>query len=556
MKKAWVLSKLYINSLYGFSGFLSDLKVNRKAAIKKIGFIVLLAVAFSGTIAMFVGFNIKMFDLLKSVNQQGIIISLMIIVASLLTFVFGMIGIITTYFVDKEGDLILSMPIKAWQILLAKYASNYVYEAILSLIIMATGFMVYGIKSGSGPLFYVISVIISAFIPFIPLTIGYFIVIPLMRAGSILRKKDFTMIMTGVIAIIFGVGIQYLSQSMIKVDSNPAAMMLRLMSPDGMIAVAGKIYYPSVWATYSITKYSSMQGVVNLLIFGSISLLIIALLITSMSSVYSTSIASGQEVSKSRKYTEGEFKKNIRRKGVFSTLLTREIRLMNREPIYFLNGPLVILIMPIIIGVMLYLQRGEISKGLESLSKLTNADYYITLAAAGISVFLGVSVNITSTCISREGKTFELLKSMPIEPKNYLKAKLLHGMIFGALASLMCIIIAMVIGKLGAVNLVLIFIISMVVMLPIQILGIIIELTWPKLIWDNPQKAMKQNMNGVIIILATMVTVPLLGFIIFKFISAPLYAYTALIIIPALVSIALYSFLMKFGSKRYYEIET
>lgn len=556
MKKAWVLTKLYINSLYGISGFLNDLKINKKGAFKKVAIIIFIAFALSGTVGMFVMFNIKMFDYLKELNQQGIIITLTVIIASLLTLVFGMIGIITTYFVDKEGDILLSMPIKAWQILCAKYASNYLYEAVVSLLIMATGFMVYGIKSGCGPLFYLSCIATAAIVPLIPLTIGYFVVIPLMRAGSILRKKDFTMVMTGIIGIVFAMGIQYLSQSMVKVSENPMAMAIKLASKDGLVSMAGKIYYPSVWATYGITQSGSASGFVNFVTFALISLMVVGILIVGMSQVYATSIVGSQEVSKNKKYTEGEIKSKLKSSGVLTALLSRELKLMNREPVYLISGPLVILFMPFIFGFALFMQKGQINVGLESIMKLDNANYYITLGMAGLSVFLGISVNITSTCISREGKTFDLLKGMPIDPKKYLLVKLIHGLIFGVISAVMSGVIGIVMFKAGISSAILALVMAILIMTPVLITGILLELTWPKLLWDNPRKAMKQNMNGVIITIGGMCIVPLIGYLIFKFITKPLYAYGLLIIIPLSISIIMFDFLMKYGSKRFYEIET
>lgn len=555
MKKAWVLTKLYINSLYGFSGFISDFKMNKKSAFKKLAFIVLIIISLSGSVGLFVAFNAKMFDLLKPINQQDLVITLAVIIASLLTLVFGLIGTITNYFVEKEGDIILSMPFKGWHILFSKYFSSYVYEAILSLFIMATGFIVYGIKSSSGPLFYIICVVISLAIPLIPLTIGYFIIIPLMRAGSILRKKDFTMVMTGVIAIIFAVGIQYLSQSMVKISADPTTMIQKLTSPNGMVSVAAKIYYPSKWATYGITDYSNLHGLVNMLVFIGISIGIVALLIISMNGLYATSIIGSQEVSKNKKLNEGELRSKLKGRRQLNALIDREIKLMNREPIYFLNGPLVILIMPIILGFMFYLQKGELVKSIDEVLKLTNANYYLTLGTAGLAVFLGISVNITSTCISREGKTYELLKSMPIDPQKYLLSKLIHGLIFGVIASVLSVAIGQIVFGIGYASMTMAFVISILVMLPILIAGMLLEIAYPKLLWDSPQKAMKQNLNGVILILGAMCVIPLLGYITFEFIKTPSYGYTIFTIIPLICTVLLYKVLMNYGQKRFYDIE-
>lgn len=555
MKKAWSLTKLFINSLYGFSGIVSDLKLAKKSAIKKLAFVILIMMSFSGSVALFVAFNAKMYDLLQPIGLQSLVITLAVILASMLTLVFGLVGTIANYFVEREGDIILSMPLKGWQLLFAKYVSTYVYEGIVSLAVMATGFIVYGVKSGSGPLFYIASVVISLIIPVIPLTIGYFIIIPLMRAGSILRKKDFTMIFTGIIAICFAVGIQYVTQTMVKLTNNSAEMVQKLASKDGIISVVSKVYYPSKWATYGITDFTSTHGFLDFLLFVALSLGIVVVMIITMKHLYETSIVGSQEVTKSRKFNDHELKEKLSGKGQFSALIDREIKLVNREPIYFLNGPLVIILVPLIFGVMIVLQKGELMKTIEQVMKMHNANYYMTLGTAAFAVFLGVSVNLTSTCISREGKAFEILKSMPINPSKYIWAKLSHGMIFAAIAAVLSTAISQYAFHIGLVHVALALMVSILVSMPLLLCGILLELAYPKLIWDNPQKAMKQNMNGVVIILGTMALVGLLGYLMFNFVKTPVNGFAMLITISLVLSILLYQWTMKVGTKRFYSIE-
>lgn len=65
MSKGLSLAKIYINSTYGLSRFIRDLKYNKKNAVKTIGFILLIIFSLSGMFGMYLYFNIKMYDLLK-----------------------------------------------------------------------------------------------------------------------------------------------------------------------------------------------------------------------------------------------------------------------------------------------------------------------------------------------------------------------------------------------------------------------------------------------------------------------------------------------------------
>lgn len=556
MKKAWALTKVYISSLYGISGFIDDLKTNKKEAAKKIALVFLILFSLSGTVAMFVFINISLYDAFKSVNQEGLVITNSIIMASLLTLVFGVINVVATYFVDKEGDLILSMPLKPWNILFSKFAVNYITELLIALFIMLTGIIVYGVKSGEGAAFYIVSLIITAFVPVIPLVITYFIMIPIMKAASFMRKKDTAMILGGLVGVVLAIGIQIFMQSFTKIQNNPQYLISKLASQNGLITIAGKAYYPSIWGTYAIIDAFSIKGLLSFLIFAAASFAIVCLLLCSMSNIYIQSILSGSEVKKStKKLDEKQFEESFKGRSKLSSLFTREFKLMNREPIYFLNGPMIIIIMPVILAVVFFTQKSDMMKAFQDVMLQPNAIFYITLGVAAAGVFLGCSTSITSTCISREGKTFIFIKSMPIEPKQYIDAKLLHGILFGFISSIVSCTFGILLFNLPFINCIAAILISNSIMVPIFIAGIMLELKLPKLQWDNPQKAIKQNTNAVIIIFGQMFILFVLGFMIYKFLKTPPAAYTVLIIFPALISIYLHKLLLNYAEKRFYEIE-
>lgn len=556
MKKAWVLSKMYINSLYGLSGFLNDLKKNKKSAIKSIALIILIIFSLSGFVSMFVMSNIMIFDVLKPQGHHGIVITNSIIVAVLFTLVFGFMGVISTYFIDKEGDILLSMPLKPWEIFFSKFTTNYVYEAIVSLIVMATGFVVYGIKNGEGILFYLISVIIALALPVIPLSINYFIIIPIMKVGNILKKKDAVMIIGGIIGIAFAIGIQGITQSLGTSVENPEILAEKLASPNGLISIAGQVYFPSIWATFAIIDSGTLLGLLYLLIFIGVSGSIFTGLLSLMSNLYIQSVIGSGEVKKaSKKYNDEELKNKYRQQNTFYSMLKREIRLMNREPVHFLNGPMVILIMPLIFGAMFYFQGNINGLNITKILYTVNGVYYLTLGIAAIGVFLGVSTNITSSCISREGKAFMHIKSMPVSPKKFIAAKVMHGVLFSIIASLLVAFMGYWIFNMPIINAGISFVLSVLSALPLLLMGVFVDLRWPKLNWDNPSKAMKQNVNVVIIMFGQLFVILLEGLVIIFLIKVPSYSYMALIIFSLFTSAILFKLLLNYSDRRFYEIE-
>ncbi|KRQ87258.1 hypothetical protein ABG79_01061 [Caloramator mitchellensis] len=556
MNKAISLIKLYVNSVFGLNALVRDIKYNKKNAFKALGLILLIMFSFSGIVTMFAAFNIKMFDLLKQINQQGLIVLNTVVIATYFTFFIGIITVIGTYYLNQEGDIILSLPLKPWNLFLAKFTISYISEAILSTVIMATGIIVYGIKNNEGALFYLFSIVVTLLIPIIPLVIGYFLISPIMKFGKLLKKKDLMMYLSGFFAISISFVFQYFSNSLVRADKNPELVMQKLTEQNGYLDLASQYYYPAVVATKSIVDSNILNKLGHLILFIAIVCGALFLLIITLSDLYYDTLIGSTELKKNtKKITQVEFKKSIKRRNIIISLLDRELKLMNREPIYFINGPMVIILLPLIFGASFYFQKDSIIVEIKKWMVNPNFDFYTTILSIGAIIFLGASTSITATCISREGRAFELIKSLPINPKYYIQAKLLHGSIFGLLASVFIILVNYIIFKLSIFNIFLIVMISNLILIVIYILEILAELRWPKLNWDNPQKAIKQNINGIVGMLGTMGLVAFLGFVIIFFKIKSITVYTLLTIIPLIAVIFLYKFLIYYVDKKFYEIE-
>ncbi|MCX7903684.1 MAG: hypothetical protein N2486_04140 [Caloramator sp.] len=556
MNKAFSTIKFYVNSVFGFSGLFRDLKYDKKKAVKTLGLIILILFSFSGLITMFTAFNIKMYDLLKPINQQGLVVLNTVIISTAFTFFLGILTVIATYFLNQEGDIILSLPLKPWNLFIAKFAISYLSEALFAFVIMATGIIVYGVKNGEGVLYYINSLLITLTIPIIPLVIGYFLITPTMKFGKLLKKKDFIMYISGFLAIGIGVIFQYLTNQMANFDKNPEFIMQKLTAPNGLIDSTSKLYYPAVIAAKAIINNGKLESFIYLIIFIAIALCALILLLFTMSNIYYDTLIGSTEVQKSTKrMDEKQLKKTTKKRNLLITLVDRELKLMNREPVYFINGPMVIFLLPIIMGASIYFQKNTFLFDIKKVMNHPDFSYYLNLISIGVIIFLGASTSIAATCISREGRAFEIIKSLPINPKLYITAKIIHGLVFGILAAAIILIMDLALFKIGIISLLIILITSIILLTMIFIIEIFAELKWPKLNWDNPQKAIKQNINGVVGILGTMGFVAIFGAIIVRLNLKSNWLYIALILIPLIISSILYQKLLSYVDKRFYEIE-
>jgi ABC-2 type transport system permease protein len=82
----------------------------------------------------------------------------------------------------------------------------------------------------------------------------------------------------------------------------------------------------------------------------------------------------------------------------------------------------------------------------------------------------------------------------------------------------------------------------------LNIIQMIIDASKPYLNWDNPQKAMKQNINGLLAVLLVFGVVAIMGFLIYKLV--PLFDQYIILIILNLIFLIFSFFLWRYLKRK------
>jgi ABC-2 type transport system permease protein len=130
----------------------------------------------------------------------------------------------------------------------------------------------------------------------------------------------------------------------------------------------------------------------------------------------------------------------------------------------------------------------------------------------GMGAFVSSANAITSTAISREGKTLYFAKFIPVSMKKQLSAKAMSGILLSGIGILLMSGVAVFLGA-GILTAVIAFVLSMVMTVASSYAGLLIDVSRPKLSWMNEQQAIKQNMNVMLhmllgVVLAAVIIVP------------------------------------------------
>ena len=118
--------------------------------------------------------------------------------------------------------------------------------------------------------------------------------------------------------------------------------------------------------------------------------------------------------------------------------------------------------------------------------------------------------------ISLEGKTFSILKSLPVKPYTIIKSKVYAALLIIIPFIFIGDIILFIKFKFDIINIILILIASILLPLISETIGIIINLKYPKMDAKNDTEVVKQSMSSTVSVFTGMGIIGVTLYLLFK----------------------------------------
>ncbi len=424
---------------------------------------------------------------------------------------FGIVGsVFNTYaslYIAKDNDLLLSMPIPVKTIILSRLASVYIIGAAYAGIVTLPSAVVYmiltdwAVKGIIGSLIFCIAVSLVVFA--ISCGLG-FIVAKL--AGKLKNKGILTTIL--MIALI---GAYY------AIAGNTEFILNGLTENGEAIAKAMRIYaYP----LYALGKVGEGDAIFSVCFLAATLLLTyLVYLVISRSFL---KLATSAAKTKAGKY-DG---KKTARKSEFAALFKKEITRFTTSSTYMLNCGLGSFFM-IVIGIVTLIKGWTIISDPELYEFVSP---YIALVIYLVPTVMASLNPITAPSISLEGKTIWILKSLPIDVRKILGAKLLLHIVFTLPAVEFLTLCLALVFKSELSIVIISVIISAAYVLCSAMFGLFLNLKRPDFRWTSESAAIKHCF--------ALIIVSITG-IIFAFAIANLYLLCIKAISPFLFGVIL-----------------
>lgn len=482
---------------------------------------------------------------LGKINQEYTFINILLLMNFIILFGKSIFESLNALYFSKDLKILLRMPIKSKDIVNGKLINMILSEYQMETIMLAIPMIVYGILTKAGVLFYTYMIIILAILPIIPIVITSTIISIIMRFTNIIKNKTEVMyiaIIASLIALdLLFTGFNHnINFSIVEFKET----VFRMNGISEEIANRFVLIKPTM---STLLNYNNIVGLRNciLYILESIVTYIVGVFIISkvyLKGAIGTTINSQKENKANKKLTIEDFKKKDKKK----TYLSKEIKVIARTPIFYIQCLIIPIIYPVTIMMVVSIAV-VLSKliGVDLVSDLMNK--MNTSQMAMIFIAVGEVFFMMNFCsiigISKESKSAILTKTIPIGFKTQFNLKTYLGKTMNLL-SVLIITFAYFLATKNPVQTIVIFAILYFLDSIGEKIKLYIDSRKPQIDWDNEYAMMKQNTNIMNVLFKTLITLVIL-FLISKLIINQ-FAYLISILI---LSFIVNSFINNYISK-------
>lgn len=497
-------------------------------------------------IVMFaVGVYAVMFALeFSKVNLTYIMLTLFIILTTILTLVEGIYKSQGILFDAKDNDLLFSLPIEKSKILFVRIFKLLSFQFLYNALFMIPAYVVYIYYEHPGISFYLISILMTFLLPIIPTVISS-IIGYIVKAVSVKFKAK--KIVQTVFTMIIFFGIFYISlntQGILKNIINNA---------ESINAVIKKVYYPAGAYIDLIQNFN----ITTLLILIVINIVPLAIFIMIASKFYFGIISKSSEKGKSKKIKSIESKVKVKSK--LSALVSKELKRYFSSTVYIFNTSFGLILLLIITIAMSVNINGVINTITEGEGMGIDINTIISLMPKiffCLVTYTACMTSITSSSISLEGKSFNITKSLPISVDTILLSKILMSCIITMPVILISDLIFFIAFQVEIIDILFILTISILMPILIAIIGLFTNLKYPKMNASSDTEVVKQSMSTTIAVFSGMILGLVFAVLMVAGAQTPninLFVLIELMVL-AIVILALWKRLKKYGNKRFKEI--
>ena len=559
-------SNLWVLTKFNLKYFLFPRFNNKKDKIKFIVAMCVIGFAFLIPIASMIAGLYFLITTTQNIEATTNLLSTLFVMSQLATLFFGISTYLQVMYLSKDKSILATLPVSSAEIFISKIITVTVMEMLISVALVLPSTIVTAIalaKIGAHLTVWYFALIPVGIIT-LPLMVVLLISIlsfPLMKIYTFLKKHQ-TIGAIIVVALIIGImmaiyiplyskiGENSSSSVPVDADGNPIEytqeeqeQMTRESMNAAMesISGAGKYLYPA--KALADAMMNKNVGI-NLLIYLGSTIIALGAGVALSIFLYQSTLQQLEEnggnslANADKAYIASDIKKSLR---------MRELKTTTRDMSKFINFLMSNVMGPAMVFIMIFIMKMN-SKGADA-----NDMKYIMAFCKGFAIsfaliMVGGSDVAASAGFSLEGKSFAILKTLPISGVDIFKAKLFILDVASLISIVVCSIVSGIMTHFNIVDYIGYIATGSLYVLAINAYGLKRDLKKPKLDWTIIKDITKNNM-ATLIPMAITLPIAIIGFgIPFAAVFIPnQYAGSAVMWGVMIIAASIYFFTMRFN---------
>ncbi len=420
--------------------------------------------------------------LLAPMNLGYIVLTIFVMAISMLTLIEGIYKSGNLLFNCKDDNLLLSLPIKRSTVLFIRVFKFYIFELIYNSVFLLPCIINYAVHIRPTASYYIVSIFGLLLLPVVPILISCIIGTFITSVASRFKGKNIVQIVLSVAIILVVLYFSYNSNGLVD------GIVQHAESINNTIT---KYYYPAGTYIELITNFNLLKFIAYI----AIHIAVFALTVLLIGKVYFGINSNAKAVQKKKKAVK-DYK--VKTNSPTKSLIKKEFNRFINSPVFVTNagfGLVLYIIGCILVAVKFDSFAASIVQTGITIEQITN---YIPVLAFAFLCFTAFMTSITSSMISLEGKSFNILKSLPQKPAKIVNAKVLAAICIMLPCILIGDLILFIRFKLDIISMILILIASVLLPLISETIGILVNLKYPRMDAQNDTEVVKQSMSSSI----------------------------------------------------------
>lgn len=333
---------------------------------------------------------------------------------SALAFIFTFIKTNGYLFNFKEYDMLMSLPFKSGSVAACKFMYMYINSMPWYASISVSMLIGYGIYVKPAIYVYPLWIVLSLFLPLIPMLIASFLGFLIARIGSGFRHKTLIQTILTILLVLLIFAARFLIEDVFRNDK--VEEIIEVTS--GAMDSVSDIYLPAGWFSNAVNN----QGISDILLLVGVSILLFAVVFLLVGRSYRSINSKLKSHAASKNFRMKAQKKN----SIVKAVAFKEFKRMTGSTVYMTNGILGMVLATIAGVVALVFGYDKIS---EVMLKATPEGISIIRPAIPFAAYFLVGMySTTASTPSLEGKNYWIVQSLPIEKKKLYQGKMLFNM--------------------------------------------------------------------------------------------------------------------------------